>query len=112
MRMEKVSLIIPMYNLQDVIKHSLDAVLEQNYKNVELIIVDDGSIDKSVSVAENYLNGKDIDYRIICQQNKGVSAARNLGIRVSTGDWIMCLDGDDYIVPVCLVIINQWIKIR
>lgn len=94
-----VSIIIPVYNIEDVITHSLEAVCEQTYKDLELIIVDDGSTDNSIIVAQNYLMSKNIEYRVLNQSNQGPSAARNVGICNAKGDWVLCLDGDDYILP-------------
>ena len=94
-----ISIIIPIFNLENVITHSLEAVCEQTYKNIELILVDDGSTDQSISVAESYLRNQGIEYKIIVQQNQGPSSARNNGICKAKGDWILCLDGDDYIAP-------------
>lgn len=94
-----ISIIIPIYNLENVITHSLEAVCEQTYKNIELILVDDGSTDQSISVAESYLRNQGFEYKIIVQQNQGPSSARNNGICKAKGDWILCLDGDDYILP-------------
>lgn len=94
-----VSIVIPIYNIEDVIIHSLDAVIDQTYKNIELILVDDGSTDNSVNVAKNYLQLKRLNYQVIFQPNRGPSAARNNGIRSSKGEWVICLDGDDIILP-------------
>ena len=94
-----ISIIIPIFNLENVITHSLEAVCEQTYKNIELILVDDGSTDQSISVAESYLRNQGIEYKIIVQQNQGPSSTRNNGICKAKGDWILCLDGDDYILP-------------
>ena len=61
-----ISIIIPIFNLENVITHSLEAVCEQTYKNIELILVDDGSTDQSISVAESYLRNQGIEYKIKC----------------------------------------------
>lgn len=97
--MDLVSIIIPVYNIEGVITHSLDAVLDQTYKAIELILVDDGSSDNSIKVAEEYLVGTGMVYNIISQPNKGLSSARNTGIKAAKGTWFLCLDGDDYILP-------------
>lgn len=94
-----VSIVIPIYNIEDVIIHSLDAVIDQTYKNIELILVDDGSTDNSINVAKDYLELKRWDYQVLVQPNRGPSAARNNGIRSAKGEWVLCLDGDDYILP-------------
>lgn len=106
-----ISIVIPVYNIEDVITHSLESVCEQTYKNIELILVDDGSTDKSVLVAENYLKNKNIKYRILLQQNQGPSAARNKGIHNAKGDWIITLDGDDYLYSTTLErMLNEAVK--
>lgn len=97
--MNKVSIVIPVYNIEEVISHSLDAVVGQTYKDIELILVDDGSTDNSINVAEDYLKRTNMNYIILHQSNKGPSASRNKGIENSKGEWILCLDGDDYILP-------------
>ena len=94
-----VSIVIPIYNIEDVIIHSLDAVIDQTYKNIELILVDDGSTDHSINVAKDYLALRRMDYQVLVQPNRGPSAARNNGIRSAKGEWVLCLDGDDYILP-------------
>lgn len=86
----KVSVIIPTYNREDVLKRAINSVLSQTYKNYELIIVDDGSTDKTknlISANENII--------YLYQQNQGVSAARNFGVCKSKGKFIAFLDSDD-----------------
>ena len=87
----KISVIIPTYNRIFFLKRSIDSVLEQILKPYEVIIVDDGSSDgTSTMIKKNYPK-----INLICQENKGVSAARNIGIRASSGDWVCFLDSDD-----------------
>ena len=87
----KISVIIPTYNRIFFLKRSIDSVLEQIVKPYEVIIVDDGSSDgTSTMIKKNYPK-----INLICQENKGVSAARNIGIRASSGDWVCFLDSDD-----------------
>ncbi len=81
-----VSIVIPIYNIEDVIIHSLDAVIDQTYKNIELILVDDGSTDHSIKVAKDYLALRRMDYQVLVQPNRGPSAARNNGIRSAKGN--------------------------
>ncbi len=96
--MDKVSVVIPVYKVEDYIENTLRSVVNQTYKNLEIILVDDGSPDQSIEIAENYLsNYRDIDWRVIHQKNSGLSAARNKGIENATGDWIICPDSDDFI---------------
>ncbi|CAM3645028.1 glycosyltransferase family 2 protein [Xenorhabdus thuongxuanensis] len=93
-----VSIIIPAYNSQDCISRAINSVLNQTYKDIEIIIINDGSIDKTIDICKNYAkNHKNIKY--ISQDNKGVSSARNKGISLSTGYYICFLDSDDTYEP-------------
>lgn len=94
-----VTIVIPVFNLSKSILHSLESVDGQTYDDIELIIVDDGSIDDSINTANEYLKKTSISYRIIKQPNCGPSAARNVGAFAAKGEWVLCLDGDDFIVP-------------
>lgn len=87
-----ISVIIPVFNRQCWIAKAVDSVLAQDYPRFELIVVNDGSTDKTAHVLSSY--GKKI--RVLNQKNSGVSAARNLGIKAARGDWIAFLDSDDY----------------
>lgn len=93
----KVSIIMPVYNVECYIRDSLESVLRQTYKNIELIVVDDGSKDNSIYFAEQILLKSTISYHIIKQQNEGQGNARNTGMRHSSGKWIYFLDSDDII---------------
>lgn len=97
--LDKVSVIIPVYNTGQYVINILSAVTQQTYKNLELIIVNDGSSDGSSSIIRNYLCDTQIEWILIETQNRGVSAARNLGVEKATGNWVICLDSDDYIQP-------------
>ena len=91
-----VSIIVPCYNQAQYLAETLDSVESQTYSNWECIIVNDGSQDNSESVAEQYCQN-DKRFRYLYQINSGVSIARNYGIRVSKGEYILPLDGDDII---------------
>lgn len=97
MRKKKISVIIPNYNNEKYIEKCLESILNQNYKNIEIIFIDDGSSDLSVSVAKNILSSSDVKYSIIEQYNQNASVARNRGIEIATGDYVYFLDSDDYI---------------
>jgi glycosyltransferase involved in cell wall biosynthesis len=88
-----VSVVIPVYNVERFIKTCLDSVLAQSYENLEVLVVDDGSPDQSISVVEQY---NDQRLRIIRQKNRGLAGARNTGIREARGDFIALLDSDDF----------------
>lgn len=93
----KVSIIMPVYKVERYIRDSLESVLRQTYKNIELIIVDDGSPDNSICLAEQILSISDISYYIIKQENAGQGSARNTGMKYSSGKWLYFLDSDDII---------------
>lgn len=89
--MPEISVIIPTYNRSCIIREAIDSVLNQNYKNYEIIVVDDGSTDDTYSILEKY-NGR---IRYVFQNNGGVGKARNTGIRLAKGNFIAFLDSDD-----------------
>ncbi len=91
-----ISVVIPVYNVEKYIKACLTSVLAQKYRSFELIVVDDGSPDGSMQIAENVLSeASDIPYRIIHTENRGVSGARNTGLRAARGEYIVMVDADD-----------------
>lgn len=96
--MSKVSIIIPVYNASNKLNRCVDSVLKQSFSNIEVILVDDGSKDDSLSLCESIAQS-DERVRVYHQENAGVSAARNLGIRKATGNWLMFVDSDDWVVP-------------
>lgn len=93
-----ISIIIPAYNIADYLGRTLDSVLSQTYKNLEILIVNDGSRDKTPKVIEDY-EKKDARIRGIHKENGGVTSARLRGIQEATGQWIGFVDGDDVIEP-------------
>jgi len=95
-----ISVVIPLYNKEQTIVNTLKSVFKQKYENFEVIIVDDGSTDNSISLIYEHFNDSRI--RIIQQNNAGVSAARNKGVQESKGKWIAFLDADDEWMPLYL----------
>ena len=93
--MEKVSVIVPVYNVEKYLKYSIGGILKQSYKNLEIILVNDGSEDNSLAICEEY-SKKDNRIKIISVENGGQGRARNIGLKHSTSDWILFLDADDY----------------
>lgn len=93
---EKISIIVPMYNVQDCLEECLNSLVGQSYENLEIIIVNDGSTDGSLAIAEEY-GRRDERIVLVNQENRGLSSARNLGISRATGDYVMFVDSDDYI---------------
>lgn len=93
---DKVSIIIPIYNTQKYLKKCVESLIKQSYNNIEIILINDGSTDDSKNIC---LNLKNKDKRIIFldQKNKGVSSARNLGLKNAQGNYITFIDSDDYV---------------
>ena len=94
-----ISVIIPVYNTELYIEETIKSVAVQEMKNYEIIIVDDGSTDKSIEIAEKVLRDGDVKYRIIHQENKGLACARNTGIKAASGSYVCFVDSDDIIAP-------------
>ena len=91
-----ISVIIPIYNVEKYISRCLDSVINQTYKKIEIICVDDGSPDNSIKILKEY-EKKDSRIKIIRQENGGLSSARNIGIKDSRGEYIFFLDSDDWL---------------
>lgn len=94
-----VTIVIPVYKVEDVILNTLVSINQQTYRNIEAVIVDDGTPDRSAIIAEEYLQTTQMNWRIIHKKNAGLAAARNTGIEAAKGDWVFCLDSDDTIEP-------------
>jgi len=95
--MEKISIIVPVYKIKEpYLRKCIESLIHQSLSNLEIILVDDGSPDKSGRICDEYANN-DNRIKVIHQSNKGVSAARNAGIKEATGTWITFVDADDWI---------------
>ena len=92
----KVSVIIPVYNASHYLSHCIDSILSQSLIDFELLLVDDGSIDGSDKICNEYAI-KDSRIRVFHKENGGVSSARNLGLENADGDWVVFIDSDDWI---------------
>ena len=92
---KKISVIVPVYNVEKYLRNGLDHIINQTYKNLEIILVDDGSTDSSGNICDEYA-AKDDRIRAIHKENSGSSSARNVGIEAAIGDYIGFLDADDY----------------
>ena len=90
-----ISIIIPCYNAEKTIKRCLESVISQTYKNIEIVIINDGSIDKTDSIIKKYINDNRIKY--YNRSNHGIGKTRNFGIKEATGEYITFLDSDDYL---------------
>lgn len=95
--MPKVSIIVPVYNTEKDLPRCIDSILAQTYTDFELILVNDGSTDFSGKICDEYAT-KDNRIVVIHKENGGVSSARNIGIKNSTGEWISFVDSDDYLM--------------
>lgn len=89
------SVIVPVYNVEEYIGQCIDSILKQSYKNIQVLLVNDGSEDGSRIICENY-KSKDSRIQILDKENGGAASARNMGINNAVGDYILFLDGDDY----------------
>ena len=98
---DKISVIVPVYNVEKYIRCCVDSIIDQTYENIEIILVDDGSTDSSGTLCDEYLakelNNKII--KVIHKENGGTSSARNVGKKLATGKYIGFVDADDYIHP-------------
>ena len=94
----KVSVIVPVYNVSEYLGQCLDSILLQTLQDIEVICVNDGSTDDSLDILQGYAMF-DERLKIISQENAGAGAARNNGIKHATGEYIICLDSDDFFEP-------------
>lgn len=97
--MKKVSIIVPIYNEEENLKKCIDSLINQTYPELEIILLNDGSTDKSKEIINSY---KDKRIIAIHKENTGIGDTRNIGIKKSTGDYIMFVDSDDYIELNCI----------
>lgn len=106
---QKISIIVPVYNVKDELPRAVQSVRAQDYENWELVLVDDGSTDGSSLICDRLLT-EDSRIKVIHQRNAGVVVARKNGLDISSGDWILFLDGDDELSPGilnCLAVTQQ-----
>lgn len=97
MKDELVSIIVPIYNVADYLERCIESILQQTYRDIEIILVDDGSTDESSNICEDYKE-KDSRIVVIHKKNEGLVKARKSGLFASNGDYILNVDGDDWIV--------------
>ena len=100
-KIEKVSIIIPMHNSESFIRRCVQSIVDQTYSNIEIIVIDDGSTDRSLEICKELST---LEHRIILfsQENKGVSATRNRGLDIATGKYVFFVDSDDAIHPLLI----------
>ena len=96
MPLDKLSIIVPVYNVEKYIEKCIQSLLNQTYKNIQIILIDDGSTDSSGKICDRYAE-KDSRIKVIHKENGGLSSARNAGICVADGDYITFVDGDDFV---------------
>lgn len=94
-----ISVILSVYNVEKYIGDCIKSLINQTYKDFEIIVVNDGTPDNSREIAENLLSKTDIAYKIIDSENRGVSSARNIGIKNSRGEYFITVDSDDAVSP-------------
>ena len=102
--MPKFSIIVPVYNVEKYIGKCLDSIMNQTFKDYEVIVVNDGTKDKSMDIVKKY------DVKVINQENSGLSAARNTGVSKATGEYLLFIDSDDYIEKDLLKELNKSIS--
>ncbi len=93
---EKISIIIPVYNVENYIRKCIDSVINQTYKNLEIILIDDGTPDNSGKICDEYAE-KDSRIIVLHNENMGLSGARNCGLDIATGKYVSFIDSDDYV---------------
>jgi len=97
--MAKVSIIVPVYNTSRYLKKCIDSLVNQSFKDIEIIMINDGSTDNSEEIIHSY---EDSRIKYVSKENEGIGRTRNLGIEMSTGDYLMFIDSDDYISENCI----------
>ena len=96
MKREKISIIVPIYNVEKYLERCVDSLVNQTYENIEIILVDDGSPDYCPQLCDEYAK-KDSRIVVIHKKNGGLSDARNYGLCKASGEYILYVDSDDYI---------------
>ena len=93
---QKVSIVVPVYNVEKYLKRCVNSLIGQSYSNLEILLVDDGSKDSSLSICKEY-ELKDSRIRVFHKENEGLGLTRNYGIERATGEYITFVDSDDYL---------------
>lgn len=108
-----ISLIIPVYNVEEYILECLESVKRQTFNDMEVIIVNDGTPDKSIELAKSFIEDNRLEnYFILEKENGGLSSARNFGLLKARGEWVFFLDSDDYLEPNCMELLADLAKKR
>ena len=98
----KISVIVPVYNVEQYLPRCIDSILAQTFTDFELLLIDDGSTDNSGKICDEYAKKKDTKIRVWHKENGGVSSARNMGLDFAKGEYIQFIDSDDFIEKICL----------
>lgn len=106
MTSEKISINVPVYNAENYLRRCIDSILEQTYTNFELLLINDGSTDGSAKILEE-VKESDSRIRVVHKKNEGVSATRNLGLKLVTGDYITFIDSDDFVDKLYLEVLYK-----
>lgn len=93
-----ISMIVPIYNVEEYLTKCIDSIINQTYRDLEIILVDDGSIDNSPNICDIYAS-RDQRIKVIHKQNEGLVCARKTGLNIANGEYVMFVDGDDWIEP-------------
>lgn len=104
--MDLISVIVPIYKVESYLHRCVDSILEQTYQNLEIILVDDGSPDNCPSICDEYAE-KDSRVKVIHKKNGGLSDARNAGMLVATGEYLMFVDSDDWLEKGAIILLYQ-----
>lgn len=102
----KISIIVPVYNVEKYLKQCIDSILLQSFQNWECILVDDGSVDNSGNICDEYAT-KDSRIQVVHKKNGGVCSARNIGLLNANGEWIYFVDSDDILYPNALSLFDE-----
>ena len=108
---DKISIIVPIYKVEGYLKKCIDSIVNQTYDNLEIILVDDGSPDSCPVLCDQYAS-RDTRVKVIHKENGGLSDARNAGVKISTGDYIIFIDSDDFIEANMIELMYQQAKQR
>ena len=106
--MPLISIIVPVYNVEKYVARCIESVLRQTFIDWELLLIDDGSLDSSANICQEYMQ-KDHRIKLIRKPNGGVSSARNLGLEQMSGEWVMFMDADDWIDDNALEICTRYV---
>lgn len=108
--MDKISVIVPVYKVEKELTRCVESLLHQDYSDFEIILVDDGSPDRSGQIADSFAEAHPNRVRVIHQENKGLSGARNTGIRAAKGQYLSFIDSDDFVEPNMLSVLMEQMK--